>query len=265
MKRRSFLKKSGEVTLGSFIVNSLAHASKKPIYEPTQKQIDFIEKSKTYDYLWGHRDLFFKNAENIRNGKLAGSPLEDMLKIMNEEGILPQPADIRQWSLEYNMNEDEIVNAYGLHGLQIIDGKPERYPNQKGLVVLRDTGLLDHINENWKLWFDEERKEKLRIERQQFGITFMEPGDSRFIGYQLAIEYADKTTTFRKYITEQEKKTGVIPLRRAISIIRLGIVYADSRLFEEIPQEYKLVKHPIYTKLLEKAELDNKELSLITA
>ncbi len=256
MNRRDFIKTS---TLSAlyyyFIASGLARAqAQRPLYESTQKQRDFIEKSKANEYLCEHRDLFFKNAEDIRNGKLAGSPLEDMLKIMNEERILPEPVDITQWSLEYSMGKDEIINAFALRGLEIIDGRPPLVPTQEGLIVLRESGLLEYADKCFERYFDTKRKEELRIKRQS-GKLFADLDVSKSIALDLLNQYRPKTD-FGEYLLQQEENSGIDAADNVRPILGAAIIYLDNRLFEEIPQRYKLVKHPVYTKLVSEPKLE---------
>lgn len=212
-----------------------------PLYELTEEQEKFCNENNIGRYLEKYRDLFFKSAEDIRKGKLTGTPLGDMLKIINEEGVVSSQWDIFELSQKYNINENEIQSAFAISGLAIIDGKPLYVPIQKGLMMLHETGLLDIIDKYWEKIATPELREEIRVRRQPDGplynhavITLLR-GRSRLFTLRNLYGILSLLES-----TSECKDAG---LKEAIGTIN---AYIYARLFDEMPQQYKLVRHPRY-------------------
>lgn len=221
-------------------MDSLFESKYFPYYELTQKQIDFIKENNINIYLRKYSDLFFKNAEDIRKGKVAGSPLEDMLKIMDEEKIFPDTWDMVQLTKKYRGEEKEIRRIFALYGLQIIDGIPRYIPTRKELKALEETGLRDRIDMYWDRFFSNEIKEKLRIKRQSGKFHYGEI-DGPLLFLLIDAEY---NKALGKYLFKHKEVENTFE-----AISELVVAYTDTKLFEEIPQKYKLIKYPKYLEL----------------
>ena len=204
-----------------------------PFYALTKKQLDFIEKSGTNDYIRKNSSMLFENAANVMTGSLTGYPLQDMLKIMDEKGMLPKQADADQLSLKYGITKDEIMNAFGIYGLEVIDGKPEFSPTPNGLAVLKKTGIKDFIDKSWEHLFTEEKKEELRKERQ----SGKKPSLLRLVLRAMNYSGGENGNTLKNYLNSEDKKYN------SAAVLGTTASYIDNKLFEEIPQKYKLARH----------------------